>query len=51
MKSDVTDQVYHGVEVETPLVSKAIDQTRGYVIKYNDELINAYYHSTCGVYR
>jgi len=50
MKSDITDQVYHGVEVETPLVSKAIDQTRGYVIKYNDELINAYYHSTCGGY-
>jgi len=48
MKSDVTDQLYHGVEVEKPLVSKAIEETRGYVIKYNGELINAYYHSTCG---
>lgn len=48
MKSDVSDQVYHGVRVEKSLVSKAIDQTRGYVIKYDDKLINAYYHSTCG---
>ncbi len=50
MKSDVTDQVYSGVEVEKELVSKAIDETRGYVIKCQDKLINAYYHSTCGGY-
>ena len=48
MKSDVSDQVYHGMRVEKSLVSRAIDQTRGYVIKYGDDLINAYYHSTCG---
>ena len=48
MKSDVSDQLYDGVRVENDLVSKAIDQTRGYVIKYKDNLINAYYHSTCG---
>ncbi len=48
MKSDVSDQLYHGVKVEKSLVSRAIDDTRGYVIKYKDELINAYYHSTCG---
>ena len=50
MRSDVTDQVYSGVEAEKSLVSKAIDDTRGYVIKYDDKLINAYYHSTCGGY-
>jgi len=50
MKSDVTDQVYGGVEVEKNLVSKAIDETRGNVIKSEDKLINAYYHSTCGGY-
>jgi stage II sporulation protein D len=50
MKSDVSDQLYHGVEVEDPLVSKAIDKTRGYVVKYDDQFINAYYHSTCGGY-
>nr|MBN2276657.1 SpoIID/LytB domain-containing protein [candidate division Zixibacteria bacterium] len=48
MKSDVSDQVYNGVEVEKEIVSKAIDDTRGCVIKYRDKLINAYYHSTCG---
>jgi len=48
MKSDVSDQVYLGLKVEKSLISRAIDQTRGYVIKYKDNLINAYYHSTCG---
>lgn len=48
MKTDVSDQVYHGVEVEEKIISRAIDATRGYVIKYKDKLINAYYHSTCG---
>lgn len=48
MKSDVSDQLYHGVKVEEPIVSRAIDGTRGYVVKYRDQLIDAYYHSTCG---
>jgi stage II sporulation protein D len=48
MRSDVADQLYQGASVETPLISRAIDETRGYVIKYGDNLINAYYHSTCG---
>jgi len=50
LKSDVSDQVYHGVEVENAVVSRAVEATRGYVLKYRDELINAYYHSTCGGY-
>jgi len=48
LRSDVADQVYNGVRVEKEIVSRAIDETRGYVMKYNDKLINAYYHSTCG---
>ncbi|MCX6826610.1 MAG: SpoIID/LytB domain-containing protein [candidate division Zixibacteria bacterium] len=48
MHADVTDQLYSGADVENPLVSDAIEQTRGYVIKFEDKLINAYYHSTCG---
>ena len=48
LKSDVTDQLYNGAEVENPLISDAIDKTRGLVIKYEDSLITAYYHSTCG---
>lgn len=48
MRSTVTDQVYLGVEVEKSIISKAIEETKGYVIKYQDKFINAYYHSTCG---
>jgi stage II sporulation protein D len=48
MKSSIVDQVYEGVSVEDKLVDKAIDQTSGWVIMYNDAFINAYYHSTCG---
>ena len=48
LRSDVADQIYYGVSVEKEIVSKAIDATRGIVLKYNDRLINAYYHSTCG---
>jgi len=50
LKSDVTDQLYYGTEVENPLISEAIDETRGLVIKWGDSLITAYYHSTCGGY-
>ena len=50
LKSDVADQLYEGVEAEVPLISKAVEETRGYVIKFEDSLINAYYHSTCGGY-
>ncbi|MEW5993593.1 MAG: SpoIID/LytB domain-containing protein [Candidatus Zixiibacteriota bacterium] len=48
MKSSITDQVYEGVRVENVLVSRAIDATAGRVAMFHDELINAYYHSTCG---
>ncbi|MCX6829218.1 MAG: SpoIID/LytB domain-containing protein [candidate division Zixibacteria bacterium] len=50
MRSDVSDQLYHGADVENELISRAVDDTRGIVIKYEDNLINAYYHSTCGGY-
>lgn len=48
LKSDVSDQVYGGIETERKLISKGVDATRGYVIMYHDRPINAYYHSTCG---
>jgi stage II sporulation protein D len=50
MRSDVADQLYQGVEVEVPFISEAAESTRGYVVKFEDNLINAYYHSTCGGY-
>ncbi len=48
MKSSIIDQVYEGRDVENALINRAIDATAGNVITYHDELINAYYHSTCG---
>lgn len=41
-------QVYRGVDSERPLSSFAVEATRGIVIKYNGELIDSLYTSTCG---
>ena len=48
MKSSIIDQVYEGADVENKLVNKAVDETSGYVLFYQDKYVNAYYHSTCG---
>ena len=48
MKSSVIDQVYEGAGVEERLINRAIDATTGEVLMYQDEFLNAYYHSTCG---
>jgi stage II sporulation protein D len=48
IKSSIMDQVYEGASIENKLVNSAIDLTAGRVITYHDEMINAYYHSTCG---
>lgn len=48
LKSSIMDQLYHGVEVETPLVNRAINATAGNVLMYDNDFIDAYYHSTCG---
>ncbi|MBN1980622.1 MAG: SpoIID/LytB domain-containing protein [Chitinivibrionales bacterium] len=44
----VADQVYDGVAGEYGLCDLAIDVTKDKVITYNNELIYAYYHATCG---
>ncbi len=48
LKSSIYDQVYEGSSVEDKLVNKAIIATAGIVVTYEDKLIEAYYHSTCG---
>jgi stage II sporulation protein D len=48
MKSSIVDQVYDGVNVENKTINKAIEMTAGRVAVYQDNFINAYYHSTCG---
>jgi stage II sporulation protein D len=48
VKSSIIDQVYEGVAAEQRNVSRAINETVGLVLTHSDEMINAYYHSTCG---
>ncbi len=43
-----SSQVYQGLKVENPLSSRAVDETRGLVARFQGGLINALYTSTCG---
>jgi stage II sporulation protein D len=47
MYADVRDQVYEGRNGEYPLSNQAIEATRGTVMQFQGNLIDAYYHSTC----
>jgi stage II sporulation protein D len=48
VKASIMDQVYEGFTGENALSNKAVDQTTGRVVVWQDELIEAYFHSTCG---
>jgi stage II sporulation protein D len=48
MYATVQDQVYGGAEAEDPVSTRAVLETRGEIIAYGGEPIEAYYHSTCG---
>lgn len=48
MYATVKDQVYGGVTAEYPLSNLAISMTQNEVMVYKNNLIYAYYHSTCG---
>src|SRR3989304_2156930 len=41
-------QVYSGLKTENDFASKAVEQTKGEIITYRGEPINALYSSTCG---
>ena len=44
----VADQVYGGVDVESAIANRAIESTRGLVLKYAGRVVNAPYSSACG---
>ena len=46
--ADTRDQVYLGVAVETNQVWDAVRRTAGQVLEYGGDVIDAYFHSTCG---
>jgi stage II sporulation protein D len=41
-------QLYMGMSSEHPLSTRAVEETKGEVIRYRGDLINALYTSTCG---
>jgi stage II sporulation protein D len=41
-------QLYVGMSSEHPLSTRAVEETKGEVVRYRGELINALYTSTCG---
>jgi stage II sporulation protein D len=46
--ASTADQVYGGAAAEVPLVTQAVQATRGEVLAYGGVPIDAFYHSTCG---
>jgi stage II sporulation protein D len=45
---DTRDQVYGGADTEKELASRAVDETTGQVLTYNDKPAKVFYHASCG---
>lgn len=45
---DTRDQVYGGVEGESELSNKIVDETRSQILTFNNQPAIIFYHSTCG---
>ena len=48
MTNDIYSQVYGGRDSERYRTDLAVDYTRGQVLTYNNKIIPAYFHATCG---
>lgn len=48
LRASVLDQVYGGVDAETPVASRAVEATAGLVLRYDRRVVDAPYSSTCG---
>ncbi|MDF1665068.1 MAG: SpoIID/LytB domain-containing protein [Planctomycetota bacterium] len=48
VKNDTRSQVYGGLAAENKTARAVIEKTRGMVAKYNGEIFQTYFHSTCG---
>ncbi|HEV8148547.1 MAG TPA: SpoIID/LytB domain-containing protein [Gemmatimonadales bacterium] len=46
--STVADQAYAGIGFETPVSDQAVEETRGEVLTWQGQLIDGFFHSTCG---
>lgn len=47
---DTRDQVYGGVDAETDYSNQIVDETRNFILYFNDNPAIIFYHSTCGGY-
>jgi stage II sporulation protein D len=45
--NDIRDQVYSGIKGETKVTDRAVADTKGEILMYGGEIVEAYYHSTC----
>lgn len=45
---DVRDQVFSGVGNPSSLASKAVYETKGEILSFGDQFVDALYHATCG---
>ncbi len=48
VRNTAGSQVYHGKRVEGPKSRKAVESTRGLILAFENRILHAYYHSTCG---
>jgi stage II sporulation protein D len=48
MTATTQDQVYGGVDAETPVGNASVDATQGLVLLYRGSVVNAPYHANCG---
>ncbi|MCU0405771.1 MAG: SpoIID/LytB domain-containing protein [Ignavibacteriaceae bacterium] len=48
--ADTRDQVYGGVDAESPLSNKAVKETNNLILKHDGSQSIIFYHSTCGGY-
>ncbi|MDR3667388.1 MAG: SpoIID/LytB domain-containing protein [Ignavibacteriaceae bacterium] len=48
--NDTRDQVYGGENSEQIISNKAVEETRGLILTYNNTPASTFYHSTCGGY-
>lgn len=48
LDATTNSQVYGGYNWEGPISNQAVNETEGLLLKYNDTIVNAYYHSNSG---
>lgn len=48
MESTVMDQAYNGSDLEDSRAARGVHETEGLVLTYNGQLIQAFYHASCG---